>query len=95
MPTQSPQLPSSEQLQQLLLHFVDRLEIIGDQELRQRDPAQQLLRLQEVSESISAWHVTHRHEIPAKLNHYLGNASFQKAQAYIEEMLTVESNQNG
>ncbi len=41
--------------------------------------------LQEVSLAITAWAEDHRGELDAKLRHYLGNASYQKALAHLSE----------
>jgi len=39
--------------------------------------------LKQVSEAISAEHVKHRATIPPRLNHYLTQASFSKALAWL------------
>ena len=62
----------------------ERLEVIADHALRERDPAAQLARLQFLSEEIAAWHRQWRAVLPARLNHFLDGASFQKALAFIE-----------
>ncbi|MDF1825030.1 MAG: hypothetical protein P1U68_10335 [Verrucomicrobiales bacterium] len=56
-----------------------RLEVIGNAELRANDPEKQLALLQEVSEAISAFHRKHEASLSPRLNHFLGNCSFQKA----------------
>ncbi|MEX2581360.1 MAG: hypothetical protein WD342_20050 [Verrucomicrobiales bacterium] len=56
-----------------------RLTVIGDAELRERNPEAQMAQLREVSEAIAAFHERHREEIPARLNHFLANASYGKA----------------
>jgi hypothetical protein len=61
-----------------------RIAIIEDHAWRDRDPAGHLSGLQEVSEKISAWTVSHRASVDAQLRHYLANSSFQKALAHLE-----------
>ncbi|WP_200278946.1 hypothetical protein [Haloferula rosea] len=65
-----------------LLHR--RLSIIGDHEWRDRDPDGQFAALKEVSEAIDRWHREHRHEIDARLDHFLTGASYEKALRYVE-----------
>jgi len=65
----------------------ERLRVIGDAELRGRDPEAQLAKLKEVSEAIMAFHVAHRSEIPPRLNHFLENCSFEKAREWANEAL--------
>ncbi len=73
--------PDYEPLCQLLHR---RLEVIADRDLRERDPAGQLRQLQEVSEAIAAEHARLRPQLPARLNHYLTQASLQKALDWLE-----------
>jgi len=61
-----------------------RIRVIGNTELRERDPEAQLAKLQEVSESIMAFHAAHRSEVPPRLNHFLENCSFEKAREWAE-----------
>jgi hypothetical protein len=65
-----------------LLHR--RRDIISDHEFRDRDTLGHLGALKEVSEAITAWHQAHKPEISARLDHFLTNASFDKALVYIE-----------
>lgn len=64
-----------------------RLQIIADRELRERDPAGQLGRLQEISESISRkeLELAERKALPPRLEHFLKNCSYQKALEWIED----------
>jgi hypothetical protein len=78
MPDVSPPL---DQLATLLRR---RLQIIADQELRVRDPQAQLAALSEVSQAIEEEHVRLKNELPARLRHYMAQASYQKALAYLE-----------
>lgn len=70
-----------EDLATLLLR---RREIISDHEFRDRDTLGHLEALKEVSEAITTWHQAHKAEIPARLDHFLSNASFDKALVYLE-----------
>lgn len=61
-----------------------RVAIIADHAWRDGDAAAHLEALQEVSEAISAWTLAHRTTVDARLRHYLGNCSYQKALAHLE-----------
>ena len=61
-----------------------RRDISSDHEFRDRDTLGHLQALKEVSEAISAWHLARKAEIPARLDHFLTNASFDKALVYLE-----------
>jgi hypothetical protein len=63
-----------------------RLAIIGDHAWRDRDPSAHLEALARVSGEITAWTAAHGTSIDARLRHYLGNASFQKALEHLESM---------
>lgn len=62
----------------------ERLGVIADHSLRGRDPAAHLRKLREVSEALAAEHGRLRPVLPARLNHFLTSASYQKALAFIE-----------
>lgn len=62
-----------------------RESIIADHSWRDRDAANHLKALQEVSEEISDWARTHADQCDARLRHYLTNASFSKALLHIEQ----------
>ena len=62
-----------------------RESIIADHSWRDRDPADHLAALRQVSGEISAWATEHDAGIDARLRHFLSNASFAKALAYLEE----------
>ncbi|MCW1886787.1 hypothetical protein OKA04_18755 [Luteolibacter flavescens] len=70
-----------DDLAALLRH---RKETIADHAFRDRDSAAHLDALKTVSEEILAWHQTHRGGIPARLEHFLTNCSFDKALVYLE-----------
>lgn len=65
-----------------LLHR--RTAIIADHAWRDRDAAEHLGALKQVSEEISAWTIAHRTSVDSQLRHYLANASYQKALAHLE-----------
>lgn len=62
-----------------------RESIIADHPWRDRDPADHLAALKKVSEEITAWANANEAAIDARLRHFLTNASFAKALAYLEE----------
>ena len=66
-----------------LLHR--RESIIANHPWRDRDPADHLAALKKLSEEITAWANTNDSAIDARLRHFLTNASFAKALAYLEE----------
>ncbi len=72
------------ELKELIGLLEERLRVIGDGELRERDPGAQLARLQEVSEAIMSFHAAHRAAVPPRLNHFLENCSFEKARDWAE-----------
>jgi len=65
-------------------HLERRLEIIADHGWRDTEPAAQLAALAEVSAAIEAWHEQNRSEIPARLHHFLAQASLAKALEWLE-----------
>jgi hypothetical protein len=67
------------ELRELIGLLEGRLQVIGDAEMRERDPAGQLAKLQEVSEAITDFHAAHRARIQPRLNHFLENCSYAKA----------------
>lgn len=62
-----------------------RLDVIADHALRDRDPASHLAALKEVSEAIQAYAETHHREIAPKLRHYLTQSSYQKALEHLTQ----------
>lgn len=72
-------------LQQLSTSLNDRLKVIADHELRDRNPATHLKKLQEASEAIEKWEAALLLEGNAdpKLLHYLKQRSYNKALEYI------------
>lgn len=61
-----------------------RESIIADHSWRDRDPADHLAALRQVSEEISEWAAENDATIDARLRHFLANASFAKALAHLE-----------
>lgn len=63
----------------------ERLTVIADHAWRDRDPAGHLQKLRRVSEAIMAEHARHRVMMPPRLNHYLTQASYQKALEWLQD----------
>ena len=70
---------SKEEMEGLIALLERRLEVIADADLRVRDPEKQLAELKDVSERISAFYSRHQSLLSPRLNHFLGNCSFDKA----------------
>lgn len=67
-------------LRHLLQH---RLDLIADHAFRDRDAAAHLAALQKVSEDLATEHQKQRSNLPARLNHFLIQASYSKALDYL------------
>jgi hypothetical protein len=76
--------PSELMHDDLIKLLCRRRDVISDREFRDRDTFGHLGALKEVSEAISAWHLAHKAEIDARLDHFLSNSSFDKALVYLE-----------
>ena len=75
---------SSDQRWQVLEQLLEqRLAVIADHAWRDRDAVGHLAALQSVSEQLLAEHERLRGVVPARLNHYLTQASFSKALEWI------------
>lgn len=61
-----------------------RLAVIADHAWRDRDPAGHLDALREASEALTVWTREHRAEVDPQMRHFLANASYQKALAWLE-----------
>lgn len=72
--------------QELAAALRERLEVIADGDLRQRDPAAHLERLKVASEKIIALQEQLPAEAHPQLAHYLQRCSYDKALAFVEEM---------
>lgn len=69
-----------------LIQLLRRREaVIADHAWRDRDAAGHLEALMQVSEEITAWPETHPGRIDPRLRHFLANASFAKALAYLTQ----------
>lgn len=75
------------ELEELITLLERRLEVIGDAEMRENDPAEQLRQLQEVSESLQKFHDSKREKIPVRLRHFLENSSLNKALDWAREAI--------
>ena len=76
---------SSSTLSQFEQLLKQRLAIIGDHALREKDSVKHLAQLRDVSESLDRLFREHRNELPARLCHFLSQASYQKALEYIQQ----------
>ncbi|MBX7207765.1 MAG: hypothetical protein K1X78_05620 [Verrucomicrobiaceae bacterium] len=70
----------------------ERLRIIADHALRDSDPALHLDMLREVSAALDDEFRSHRAALPAKLVHFMAQASYEKALAFIEDSAADEAN---
>lgn len=66
----------------------ERLAVIADRALRERDPASHLDRLKAVSEKIVRLQSRLPSDIPARLTHFLEGCSYDKALALLDTMLS-------
>jgi hypothetical protein len=72
-------------MHQALIDLLKRREsVIADHPWRDRDPAEHLDALREVSEAITAWHQANQKNIDPQLSHYLQKSSFAKELAHLE-----------
>ena len=74
----------NEHLQPLAELLRRRLAVIGDATFRDGNPQGHLASLREVSEAINAEHVRLKPHLPPRLRHFLEQASYQKALAYLD-----------
>jgi hypothetical protein len=73
----------------------ERLDVIGDRELFQRDPAAHLEKLKAASHRIDQHAAALPSPVPTEIAHYLHRASFAKALAWIEEHLGGQATASG
>ena len=64
-----------------------RIAIIGDHALRERDAEAHLNALRTVSEDINRMHTAFCGTLPPRLEHFMSGCSYQKALAFIEDLL--------
>ena len=76
---------SQEELTELIALLERRLAVIGDAEMRENNPDEQLRQLQEVSEAIQAFHESKRDRIHVRLRHFFESASLNKALDWARE----------
>ncbi len=81
---------SQEELTELIALLERRLAVIGDAEMRENNPDEQLRQLQEVSEAIQAFHESKRDRIHVRLRHFLESASLNKALDWAREAVATE-----
>ncbi len=81
--TTSPELANDYAELQALLE--KRLSVIADTEFRDRDPDAHLEALKNVSEALMAKHAALKGRIPARLDHFLTQCSYQKALDYLAQ----------
>lgn len=70
--------------QELADSLQQRLDVIADQHLREKDPDEQLRQLQEVSETIVRLHQELAPELKPRLAHFLESCSYDKALAWLK-----------
>tara|TARA_R110002096_G_scaffold4501_30_gene21261 strand:- start:1908 stop:2159 length:252 start_codon:yes stop_codon:yes gene_type:complete len=80
-------MPTTDEFQELADLLERRLQVIGDHELRDRDPDAQFEQLKSVSEAIMAKHVELKPQIDARLNHFLENCSYDKALDWVRGLM--------
>ncbi len=78
------QLLKTENFATLAALLRERRRVIADHEWRDRDAAGHLAALQRVSEAIDRAAAALGPAAPARLRHFLANASFDKALAFLE-----------
>ncbi len=61
-----------------------RLDIIADHSLRQQDPQKQLSLLASISGEIESVKQQHYADMPARLRHFMDQASYQKALEWLK-----------
>jgi len=74
--------PDFSKLERLLR---ERLDVIADHALRDRNPAAHLEKLRDVSLALDQEHQTLRGALPARLNHFMQQSSYDKALAFIAD----------
>ena len=61
-----------------------RLQVIADHKFRDHDPEAHLAALRDASEALEEEYASLRGSLPVRLNHFMQQASYQKALAFIE-----------
>lgn len=80
---------TASDLRELATLLEQRLAVIGDTALRNRDSEAQLRQLQEISESLLKMHGELKSEgkVPPRLDHFLTQCSYGKALDFVNEKL--------
>ncbi|MFK5921085.1 MAG: hypothetical protein QM496_02830 [Verrucomicrobiota bacterium] len=78
--------PSETKLEQLAHLLQQRLDIIADSRLAKHDPVQHLEQLKNASQGIFDLQQELENQIPARLQHFLEQSSYNKALAFIRGM---------
>ena len=63
----------------------ERLAVIADHALRDRNPTAHLEKLRDVSQALDREYQALRTTLPARLKHFMQQSSYQKALAFIED----------
>ena len=79
-------MPSAEHFRELADALRERLAVIADRELREKNPAAQLERLKTVSEKITALQAQLPRNTDPQIAHFLKNCSYHKALAFLETL---------
>ncbi len=81
--------PAPSELRELATLLEQRLAVIADTALRDRDPDAQLRQLQEVSASLVKIHgrLKNAGKVPPRLDHFLTQCSYGKALDFVNEKL--------
>lgn len=74
-------------LSELAERLSERLDIIADTRLAKQDPVVHLDQLKSAAEAIFALQQQLKGKIPAQLEHFLDNSSYNKALAFIKGLL--------
>ncbi len=61
-----------------------RLAVIADHELRERDPSAHLDKLRDASLALEREYELRKPSMPARLNHFMQQSSYQKALAFLD-----------
>ena len=78
---------SADNYQTLAKALRERVALIADREFYQRDPAAHLAQLQAISGNIAASTAHLPPHTDPRLTHYLERCSYEKALAFLEELL--------
>lgn len=77
---------TQNELKELSLLLQERLTVIGDHQLRAGDPDRHLQELQRISQALLEVHARLRGRLPARLEHFMTQCSYDKALAFIQAL---------